>query len=86
MKKIREEIVEKIIVWHEFFCDNCGEKLGESEEDEDGDYRDFGRYTHLLSVTGVGLFRFRGCYCEKCAKIKDQQIRNSLLSIGFKEE
>lgn len=41
MEKVTETEVKTMMTMHEFFCDECGTKIGEAEEGSDGWYPEY---------------------------------------------
>lgn len=68
---------------HEFFCDTCGVKLGESYENDDGYYEPVGEMDLSFYLLGE-WWEFKGNYCEKCKKEKIKDIQQKLKFTGFK--
>lgn len=52
MEKIEEKIVEEKRKIHKFYCDECGEYLGESEEYGDEYYDKIGYISQRVIVNG----------------------------------
>lgn len=67
---------------HQFYCDRCGNFLGESKEHPDGWYEKLGEFERKYNC-GNGWLKLNKCYCEKCAKIIDWQINETLRELGF---
>ena len=78
-KTITEEKVTYIRK-HEFYCDKCGKYLGVTEEYESGGYNEVG-YIYLKFL-GMAM---KGHYCDECKKEINNQIKEALIEIGFKE-
>ena len=83
MEKTIESTRSRKEVVHEFYCDDCGEYLGKSEEyDDDGWY-------HVPNEVEVRFYldkwyNLKKVLCDKCkAKLFDK-IDKSLKELGFK--
>lgn len=81
MEKVEEKIVEEKIKIHKFYCDKCGEYLGESEE-YDGYCAEIGRIVERFVVNGTP-YCYRGHLCNKCREEHYKELSNFLETIGF---
>lgn len=86
MKKERKETVSQEIKYHEFYCDGCGKKLGESVELDDGYYDCYGDYEQSFYIKGFARLNLRKNYCISCAQKKDREIVKALRGLGFIED
>lgn len=82
------EAVESTNYVHKFYCDECGEKIMESIEYDDGwckspDYFDESIY---IGENNTRYFYGRRCLCNRCKEHATNELIKKLLSIGFKEE
>ena len=84
MEKLLNKVKERNILYREFYCDGCGEMLGESEEYDDGYYREIGAYEQEMFVDG-DWYKLRCHYCPDCAKKKNEDIVKMLVSFGFEK-
>ncbi len=82
MEKIEEKTIEVKRKIHKFYCDRCGEYLGESEEYDDGYYENFGYIAERIVVNGTSYYH-RGYLCEKCKKEHFEELGNVLEANGF---
>lgn len=69
---------------HSFYCDECGEYLGTSEEYDDGWYECLGEFE--LSFYIDGWYRVEKCLCEDCAQKFLSNLKNHLEDMGFKRD
>lgn len=67
-----------------FYCDECGEYLGMSEEYDDGWYERLGEFE--LSFYINGWYRVKKCLCHDCAEEFLSNLKNHLENIGFKRD
>lgn len=84
MEKVKytERIVES--AEHSFYCDECGEYLGTSEECDDGWYKRLGEFE--LSFYVNDWYRVKKCLCNNCADNFLTNLQNSLKNMGFKKD
>ena len=78
------------LIYHKFYCDMCGEFLGEDFEDENGRYRNPYTLTPIRlsegTIFGVSsTYEIDGIFCKKCKKKKYEWIQERLGDIGFKQ-
>lgn len=66
---------------HLFYCDECGEFLGETYEHEDGWYPEKGEFELRLYVDG--WLAIDKHLCDECRKNLIENIRSVLKNIGF---
>lgn len=85
MEKIEEKIVEEKRKIHKFYCDKCGEYLGESEEDKNGCYKKFGCVNHRMNVGGR-RYCYRRHLCDRCVKNLNEDFCNLLEMLGYVKE
>lgn len=92
MEKILEEVVQKTNRLHKYYCDGCGEFLGESLECDDGYVSEYNRYGVTFNLpldcdhSGYGkitCYTFDRNYCDKCLNDFVSKIHNSLMGFGF---
>ena len=83
MEKEIKEAVRRIETTHEFYCDECGEYLGRSEEYEDGYYYKIGEYQWKYYDKNCGWLYKKGNYCPKCQERVAEQIASALKKMGF---
>ena len=84
MENIDYDFREVEVPIHKFYCDDCGEYLGESEEYDDGYYVEKGEYN--VEFNFDHWYTLEKCLCEKCAEKKNNQIFQALKDLGFKLE
>lgn len=82
MEKVEEKTIEVERKIHKFYCDKCGEYLGESEEYDDGYYENFGYIAERIVVNGTP-YCYRGHLCNKCREEHYKELSNFLETIGF---
>jgi len=70
---------------HKFYCDDCGEFLGESVECPDGYYEEVGHHKWKYSVNN-NLFVKEGEYCNSCAENVSKKVTEALENLGFKKD
>lgn len=85
MEKSIEKTVVSIKTTHQFYCDDCGKFLGESDECDDGWYPTpkavIGRRISWR-VNGVG-YKIEKCICEECDNTFMRKIDKALTELGF---
>lgn len=84
MEKINSITKEIEDYEHSFYCDECGEYLGTTEEYDDGWYDTLGEFE--LSFNIDGWYKVNKCLCDDCADKFLSNLKNHLESIGFKKE
>lgn len=82
MKKVEEKTIEVKRKIHKFYCDKCGEYLGEIEEYDDGYYTEIGYIFERVVVNGTP-YCYRGNLCNKCTEEHYKELSNILETIGF---
>lgn len=82
MEKVEEKIVEAKRKIHKFYCDKCGEYLGEEEELDDGYYEDIGYIVESIVVNDIPYY-YTGYLCEKCKEGHFKELGSILETIGF---
>ena len=83
MEKEIKESVQRTKITHEFYCDECGASLGQSEEHDDGYYEKIGDEEWSFYIRSAGWFHKRGNYCPACRRKVEQSIIDALLKLGF---
>ena len=73
-----ERVIEERV--HRFFCDDCGEFLGESTEWEDGYYREIGEFS-----TCYGCYRVKKHLCNTCRDKFENKLIQTLKDLGFQQ-
>lgn len=76
--------IKKIHITHHFFCDKCGEHLGDVEEYDDGYYPELNKFN--LKMLLENWYEIKLHLCDKCKNEFINEIRNFLISKGFKKE
>ena len=69
---------------HSFYCDECNEYLGTTEEYDDGWYEALGDFE--LSFYIDDWYRVKKCLCKDCANKYLSNLKNSLIILGFEKE
>ncbi len=82
MEKVEEKIVEVKRKVHKFYCDKCGEYLGESEEYDDGYYEEIG-YIYEDIVVDETPYRYIGYLCNNCKEKHFKELGSFLETIEF---
>lgn len=76
--------IKKIHITHHFFCDKCGEHLGDVEEYDDGYYPELNEFELKIFIDEeYGIHQH---LCDKCRDEFVNEIQNFLISKGFKKE
>lgn len=85
MEKIRfEEIVEEQEI-REFYCDNCGEKLGETKKEPYKCVHTLGDFCSDIKIEGV-WYTYSKCFCPKCREEFLNKYINTIKKLGFKKQ
>lgn len=82
MEKVEEKIVEVKRKIHKFYCDRCGEYLGEVEEFDDGYYEETGYISQRININGKQYY-YKGHLCDKCKENFYKDLGNVLEIVGF---
>ena len=82
MEKVKETIRKVEIHEHSFYCDECGEHIGTSEEYDDGWYETYGNFELKFYVDG--WYYIKKCLCETCRKNFINNVKAYLTDMGFK--
>ena len=69
---------------HSFYCDECNEYLGTTEEYDDGWYEELGEFE--LSFYIDDWYRVKKCLCHNCTVNFLSNLKNHLENIGFKRD
>lgn len=85
MEKIETNIIEVKEITHHFYCDECGDHLGSSDECDDGYYQRFGEF-ELKCYTPRGWYRLKKCLCPSCAQERVDTFCNTLEAMGFERD
>lgn len=80
--KIKQRV--KNILVYEFYCDVCGEKIGESEECSDGYIAELGEFEYSVNVNG--WYKIKKCLCDNCKEIYTNKIICALKELGFEKD
>ena len=90
-----KEIKTKQVI-HKFYCDDCKDFLGESEECDDGYYERFGEFEISLPITNrvyqeyklsnLGWYTLNKHLCPACAQKGINQIVEEITKLGFKKD
>ena len=81
MEKVEEKIVEVKRKIHKFYCDKCGECLGESEEYDDRYYENIGYITERIVMKNGNQYLYKRHLCDRC-KEKFCEDLGKVLEIG----
>lgn len=82
MEKIEHRPVTQTDIYHHFYCDSCGEYLGEKKEFDDGYYENLGDF-NLRFLMPNGWYQVKKCFCDKCKENYLTNVRNKLIEMGF---
>ena len=82
MEKVERNTVTTETVIHKFYCDKCGEYIGESEEYDVDYYTEKGKFE--VKINFNGWYILKECLCDKCAEKKTNEIYRALKDLGFK--
>ena len=86
MEEQSEKVIEVIEKHHTFYCDKCECLLGDTVEDNDCYYDEFGRYERSFVIDGKGYYRLRLNLCDECREKMNNEIEQALFKLGFKKE
>ncbi len=67
---------------HKFYCDKCGEYLGDVEEYDDGYYEEIGYVTQRIVINGK-QYLYKRHLCDKCKENFYKDLGNVLEIVGF---
>lgn len=86
-KKCKREVLTVKTI-HEFYCDKCGAKIGESTECEDGTYEPVGwiDMTLLQIIHNTGQtkeFRLDKHFCNDCKMAFLENVKKFWIELGF---
>lgn len=82
MEKVNTREIKSEEIVHEFYCDECGEKVDESIEDKDCFYTRKGSFYLNFRVNETFLVK-EACYCDKCREKQIEKIVDTLEQLGF---
>ena len=85
MEKLEERKIETIEKIHQFYCDECGKYLGESEEYSDGYYEEIESF-ELKFYLPDGWYEKKNILCAECSKNFLDSIRKTFIEKGFCKE
>lgn len=80
--KIKQRV--KNILVYEFYCDVCGEKIGESKEYSDGYIAELGEFEYSFNING--WYKIKKCLCDNCKEIYINKIVSTLKELGFEKD
>ena len=87
MEKEIKRTIQAEKIFHEFYCDECKELIGETMEGPDGCYEELGayewRYPTEPVFKPVWIVK-QGHYCQKCRDKISGHIEDTLKELGFK--
>lgn len=78
------DATKKIIV-HEFYCDNCNAKIGETEEWDDGYYEVLGEFEIEARIDRSTEYRLSKQLCAECRNKLINKITEVFTKYDFKE-
>lgn len=84
MEKIETKTITKEELTHHFYCDDCGEYLGETKEDEDCYYDKLGEVDWSFRLPHA-RYKIDKCLCDKCKVKIFMKIEQVLKETGFKK-
>ena len=82
MEKVEEKKVEVKRKIHKFYCDKCGECLGEVEEYDDGYCEEIGYVAQRIVINGK-QYLYKRHLCGKCEENFYEDLGNAIEMIGF---
>ena len=82
-KEITSYTIEKVT--HKFYCDDCEEYLGTSQEYDDGYYPTFGDFKLKIYMPN-GWYSVKKCLCDTCKDKFVKNVENAITEVGFKKE
>jgi formylmethanofuran dehydrogenase subunit E len=82
MEKVEEKIIEEKRKIHKFYCDRCGEYLGEVKEYYDGCCKEIGRIFERIVINGTPYY-YKGNLCSECKEEHYKELSNLFETIGF---
>ncbi len=88
MEKLEEVAIKTIRKIHRFFCDKCGEELGQSLEHADG----YCPTPETVHGSGIQWFfegkwyRLKGHYCERCKETINKDVLAFFKYFGIEKE
>lgn len=85
MEKVEEKKVEVKRKIHKFYCDKCGEYLGDAEEYYDGYYAEIGYIVQRI-VINKKQYLYKGHLCDKHKENFYKDLGNAIEMIGFVKE
>lgn len=85
MEKIESKTIQVEDRTHHFYCDDCGVKLGSSQEHPDGWYQPLGEFD-LKWYTPDGWYKLERCLCKPCQRKLIATVCKALESVGFKRD
>lgn len=81
-----KKVIKKVSQYeHSFYCDECGEYLGTSQEYEDGRYKVIGEF-ELSFYAGNEWYRIKKHLCDDCRKSFINNIKVNLTNLGFRKD
>ena len=83
MERLETKTYTKEDTIHHFYCDDCNEYLGKTEEYDDGYYHKLGEFKLSFRILGNPL-TVEKHLCDKCKKKFLEKIEDSLKELGFK--
>ena len=88
MEQVEERQLK--LIYHKFYCDECGKFLGERCEDENGQYINPYKFDLIRLSKGTlfdasTIFEIDGEFCYKCKGKKYEWLKEQLVKIGFKK-
>lgn len=81
MEKVQKYNVTLERAMHHFWCDECGEYLGATEEYGDGYYPTIGEFEINFNLNG--WYECKRNLCSSCNRKFTNRIRDALLELGF---
>lgn len=85
MKKVEytEQTIE--VTEYSFYCDDCGEYIGTSQEYDDGWYETLGDFELKFYVVD-DWYSIKKCLCKSCSRSFVSDVKVKLMNMGFKKD
>ena len=70
---------------HHFYCDNCNEHLGSSQEYDDGYYSKIGEFELSIKLPD-SWYKVKKCLCDECKRLYLVNLKIKLKDVGFEKD
>ena len=85
MRQVEKKTIEVEQNVYSFYCDRCGEFLGESVEFDDGYVPDIWQFVHSIRF-GDKWYEMSKHFCDECKKKQIKDTEMALINLGYKED